>query len=137
MTVRREIRFEPGFDHRADPDKKKYGCHGMTIRFLLHAPKATVQFVLYTGWLPEPPLTWNSTTKKACDPIPWDLGYHALAPQYEGHTPMKDECEFTKGPCYYDGSSLNAIEPYGVLVTDGEEALWKWLEEYYNAREWK
>lgn len=42
-------------------------------------------------------------------------------------------CEWLDGkPCYYDGSGLAAQEYFKVLVTEGSEAVWKKLEEYYK-----
>lgn len=131
--LKREIRFEVGYDHRSDPDPKKrsQGAHGMQIRFLLHGRKGTIQFLLYTDWMP----TWKSTGEggqlfKSMGPMPADIGYHADEPQYEGQGTM--ECkERPSGQCYYDGSSLNAESIFRLFVKGGEKALWAALNEYY------
>lgn len=125
--LKREILWEPGFDHRNDPQKKQYGCHGLQIRWLVHGDKGSVQFLLYTGWLP----TWDMGDHSQLFVMPADLGYHADEPQYEDQTTM--ECAHRpSGKCYYDGSSLNAEKPFKILLTEGEEALWQFLEEYYR-----
>lgn len=36
------------------------------------------------------------------------------------------------GPCYYDGSGLNAERIYKVLLTKGHKGVWKELEKYYK-----
>ena len=95
--------------------------------------------------------------------MPADLGYHSLKPMYKGQEPIgsksydewgpaelgdkllmvpirKETGTFTpcpyldNAPCYYDGSGLNADEPYAVLAEKGEEALWEYLENYYKEK---
>ncbi len=42
-------------------------------------------------------------------------------------------CEYLHGdPCFYDGSGLAAQQYFDVLVSEGDEALWLKLEEYYD-----
>lgn len=92
-----------------------------------------------------------------CKPIAADIGYHSPVPMFEGHEPIwptrmvKDPkkkppfnykfpkigkkpplCSFFGKPCYYDGSSLYAEIVFEVLKSQGEEGLWKFMEEYYN-----
>jgi len=44
------------------------------------------------------------------------------------------KCEYLEGdkPCYYDDSGLNAEAVYKILLDEGEEAVWIYLENYYN-----
>jgi hypothetical protein len=45
---------------------------------------------------------------------------------------LPSPCEYLNGdPCFYDGSSLNAVQYFDILVEKGDEALWLKLEEYY------
>ncbi len=63
---------------------------------------------------------------------PTDLGYHSPEPRYEGQTSM-GACEALGGKeCFYDGSGLNAYDAFGVLVAEGSEGLWKFLEKYWH-----
>lgn len=137
--LRREIKWEPGYDHRDDPDplKSQYGAHGLQIRFMLHGDKGTIQFLLYTNWIPNEVLMSRGTvparllSPQVLRPLAADLGYHADKPQYEDHKPM-DTCEHRpSGKCYYDGSGLAADGPFGILLVDGEDAMWKYMEDYY------
>ena len=134
---RREICWEPGYGHRNDSQKKQYGCHGLQIRWLLHGSRATVQFLIFTGWLP----TWKSFGGKTpVNVLPADVGYHAdqfgwclrvVLPQYENQ--QQRDCEYRPGgECYYDGSGLQAEELFKILVCKGEEAVWSYLENYYH-----
>ncbi len=124
----RIIKWSPGYDYRGDPEKRQYGAHGLEMRFLLRGPKATVQFVVMTGWLP----TWQHFGgPPSHEVLPADVGYHADAPQYEGQTSM--ECkERSQGHCYYDGSSLAADDVFQLLVTKGDEAVWEELQRRYD-----
>lgn len=94
-------------------------------------------------------------------PMAADLGYHSRVPMYEGQPAMgaiktdikMDDtkegiekfnitttetmkytpCEYLDGePCYYDGSSLNAVDVMKILIEQGSEAVWKYLEECYH-----
>jgi hypothetical protein len=92
-------------------------------------------------------------------PLPADLGYHSKTPMFEGQEVMgastmkiKEDvtkeglerfqfdkkptgtfthCEFTDGPCYYDGSGLHAQKVFDLLVAKGGEAVWEYLEKCY------
>ena len=116
-----------------------HGRHGLTIRFLSKGAEGAVQFVLYTGWLPQHAApSWIHVRDirswaDGHDPLPVDLGYHSKRPMHEGQEPMDDACEFTGGPCYYDGSGLNAIDGMYALVNGGDKALWAFLDAYYES----
>ena len=140
------VKFERGYDcirfkcihgsHRCIPGAGgSHGVHGLNLRFLAKGNAGTVQFLLFTSWLPkfavDKTFVWGSH-EKAWPPFPADLGFHSKTPQYEGHTPSDLECEYCDGqPCYYDGSGLNANLAMYTLVNGGEEALWKFMDEYY------
>lgn len=111
-----------------------HGKHGMNIRFLSKGEKGVVQFLLYTGWLPLKTHDQNIEFlfSPVNPPLPADLGYHSPKPLYEDHYQTKDACEYLEGkPCYYDGSTLNAGNAMYTLLNGGEDALWKFLDEYY------
>lgn len=143
--LRREVRFEAGYDH-SDEDKDKprgrrRGCHGLQIRFLLHGDDGTIQFLLYTDWLP----SWASADEwhpVKPQPIPAlhdkfpmaaDLGHHWDTSTYEGEKSM-DECDVRPGgKCFYDGSGLRAEPVLAVLLKDGSDGVWAALEAEYEA----
>lgn len=115
-----------------------HGRHGMEIRFAVKGEDGAIQFLLYTGWIPqrcEPSGIGCRECEWSSGPImPADLGYHSRNPRYADQTPISDKCEFCDGqPCYYDGSSLNANDAMYALVNGGEKALWEFLDGYYAA----
>ena len=132
----RTVRWTPAFDRR-DPDpKKNYGIHGVEILWALRGPHGAVQFQLYTNW--QLPHVHKERGRGLCGefcmnlPMPADLGYHSPVPHYEGQTATTESCEVLDGkPCYCGGSTRNAETPFDVLVSEGEDALWKYLENYY------
>jgi len=127
----RILGFTRAYDRRSSDPKKNYGCHGVDMRFVLKGPKGAIQFLLYTGWH----LPGVAEELGPRQPMPADLGYHSPHPMYESQSVVRDECEYVGGgPCYYDGSTLNAKEPFDILVTEGEEALWAFLEGDYARR---
>lgn len=150
MAFSREITFSPAYDKRDRDPKKDYGIHGVDIRFVLKGELGATQFVMSTGWLlPETvgaiedergygegalsyaeALASRSTAKYF--PSPTDLGYHSPHPRYVGQTVISDDCGYIGGPCYYDGSGLNAWFPFKALLREGHEGVWRVLEDYYN-----
>ena len=113
-----------------------HGQHGLNIRFIVKGSRGAVQFLLYTGWLPQHVkrgpvglhiVDWGGKFMMAAD-----LGFHSLTPRYEDHASM-GPCEVLDGKdCYYDGSGLNANDAMYALVNGGDDALWSFLEEYYK-----
>ncbi len=102
----------------------------------------------------------NIKHKFLYEPMAADLGYHSPKPTHDDDEPIGSKdykidwkinekgekvsdvivvptgtfrpCEYLDGrACYYDGSSLNAIPVYDLMVKYGEKAVWKKLEEYY------
>lgn len=140
--LKREIVFTPAFDKRSDDPHKNYGIHGVTMTWYVRGPKGAVQFVVYTSWhLPH--VTAEMERKAAAGvsayqgsllwkPMAADLGYHSPVPMYEGQTILTGDCEILGGPCYYDGSSLNADRVFEVLLREGGDKVWEQLEDYYE-----
>jgi hypothetical protein len=134
---KRSILFRPGYDER----RKGCGVHGMEMRFVVKGPRGAVQFLLFTNWmLPHVERELHDRYEKgeSLNPClfkgyPADLGYHSPKPMYKDQSAMRNDCDILGGQCYYDGSGLNAERPFGILVSQGLEALWKFLEEYYGS----
>ncbi len=134
MEFTREILFSPAFDKR-DPDpSKNYGIHGMELTFYLKGDEGAVQFKLFTGWDLPHVRAEHKDSHTLCNiyPMPADLGYHSRKPVYDDQKP-RENCHVLDGqPCYYDGSGLNAEPVFDLLVTEGHEAVWVALENYYQ-----
>ena len=141
----RRIVFHAAYDKRHPDPKQNYGVHGVDACFYLIGPKGAVQFILYTDWQ----LPWVRSVaetlgrgreeiepdlrRRICEPMPADIGRHALVPSYDFETVCKNECELLGGkPCYYDGSSLGAYDVFEILIAGGDEALWTELDRRYD-----
>lgn len=144
--LRREVRFEPGYDHREEdkdkPQGQQRGVHGMGIRFLLHGQEGSVQFLLWTDWLP----TWcedgawglrfkpdHNAALLNYYPMAVDVGYHSRTPKYEGQSTMPCDAIVGQDSCYYDGSTMMAESVMVLLLQKGHEAVFEYLESYYNS----
>lgn len=130
-----EIIFYPAYDKRAPEPNKNYGIHGVDMRWYVKGDKGAVQFVVYTNWhLPHVMSELeNDPPRRGFNrfaPLPADLGYHSPTPRYEDQY-CHEDCEVIGKKCYYDGSGLNAETVYDILVREGGEAVWKYLDEYY------
>lgn len=143
------VRFESGYDciifkcrHGAKacaPGKGgSHGKHGLSLRFIAKGELGAVQFLVYTGWMPQKvspsSIGYRDVKDWGGDLMPADLGCYSKTPHYDGQTPIENSCEYCDGqPCYYDGSGLNASDAMYSLVNGGEAALWKFLDDYYSS----
>lgn len=143
------VEFSPAYDKRNTNPKKDHGIGAVRIRFVLKGKKGAVQFLMGTNWfLPETIAEYKTgfksgitgeikTTnlldeKNDCSGISgWDIGYHSKKPMYEGHESIDENCPYTDGICYYDGSGLRAKDIPELLVRKGSDEIWKYLEKYY------
>lgn len=140
--MKRDIVFEPAYDKRNADAKKNYGIHGVNMCWYLKGELGTVQFLVYTNW--HLPHVQDEIDAKAepeyarfkhynHKPQPADVGYHSPKPMYDDDTPVLESCDALDGrPCYYGGSGLHAQHVFGVLLKEGDKAVWKHLEDYYE-----
>lgn len=146
----REIRWEQGYDHVGT--QVGGGRHGMNIRWLLHGEHGTVQFLIYSGWLPtwveNPEDSWGPRVRpdrplpmpnggsrpSLMGPMAADLGYHWRTPLWQDSDSGRDNCDALRGGgrCWYDGSGLNAEPVFAKLLTEGGEAVWAEMSAYYD-----
>lgn len=135
----REIKFDPAFDKRDPNPSKDYGVHGLHIWFYLrHLPTKTgLTFSISTNW--QLPHVQAEQDAKPFNPrFPYlfykpqafGVDFHGQTPMYEGQTPM-EKCDITGGKCYCDGSAILGEEFLQILISQGDEALWKRMEEQH------
>ena len=139
----RKILFKPGFCWARDEPARNYGNGSVRMWFVLIGQKGAVQWQIGTDWMPKAAredVAMRSAIHRLClktpeeyqKPTGWDLGYHSPAPKYEGQEPMHDNCEFTGGKCYYDGSTMNADLLIEGFLNGGDDWVWNRLEAYYR-----
>jgi len=128
---------------KSDCVKGAGGWHGIgAVRMFCYARGSlgVVQFVLFTAWhLDETnDRLWSDQSKTRdvlhtlSSPMAADLGYHSPKPMWEGQEHHgRDDCYLLDGTCYYDGSGLNAEEPWRALREGGSAALWEYMDGYY------
>lgn len=130
--LKRLFEVSPAFDER----KNGYGIHGVEMRWVVVGEEGAVQFLLYTNWhlkhVRESFEKHGDIPFGLAQPLPADLGYHSRRPRYPAQKIQSENCEYLKGPCYYDGSGLQARVVFELLVAKGGEALWKFLENRYE-----
>lgn len=142
MSFEKITKVQLPYDRR-DPDPKKdYGIHGFSIFYILKGPKGATQFY-FSVHVFLPHVQKDLETKSSMDRYRertisgYDVGYHALTPQYEGQSQM--DCElFPCGKCYYDGSSLRAEEwvdeIFSIRGERPDDEIWRRLENEYIER---
>jgi hypothetical protein len=153
--VNRRIVFLPAFD-KTDPDpKKNYGVGCLELRFLVEGNRGVVEFQLLTSWYQEHVMkrrldalkhdVWigkeDFLLRHFLDPFPADICY------FSQNRLSEDDAYWEKGvyyalegkPCYYGYKYTDEEEnrpakevAYQKLVEEGDESLWKYLEDYYE-----
>ena len=137
----RIIDFSPAYDKRNPNPKKNYGIGSVQIRFVLRKDNKAVQFLFGTDWyLPETVKEYkqignkhetvpcNLRGRSSCGVEGWDVGYHSPTSTYKDQ-PLFKKCDYIKGGCYYSGSGLYAHENSEILIREGSEGVWKFLEK--------
>ncbi len=132
------VECQPSYYLIRDEPAKNYGVGNMKIVFYLKGPKGAVQWMIGTEWGIKPVrehldrFGWSKYDDPR-QPKAWDIGYHAHEPQYEDQSKMGDDCHVLGGPCYYDGSGLNAEPFVEGFLAGGTDWLWPKLAEVYRA----
>ena len=127
----REIAFTPAFDRRDGDPPKNYGVHGVSICFYLKKNNRATQFVLYSGMMLPHVQREHRDSGYSSGWMGADIGYHSPEPTYEGQRAMDGKCSLIDGPCFYDGSSLNAGPIADRFIAEGESAVWEELMLLY------
>lgn len=150
--MNRKLIFLPAFD-RTDPDPKKdYGVGCLELLFMVFGEKGAVQLQLLTQWyLPHVMKRRLEALKhdiwmgkedflleNFIEPNPIDLCYFSVARNNEDETYFEKglsylgNASYYYGYKYYDDEERVAKEvAFRKLVDEGDEALWKYLEDYY------
>lgn len=121
---RREIKFIPG-----KPYREGYGRIDARLMFILHGPRGIVEFSIHTGWYPE---TDQNNEWRSFQPQAKSLNWHWPVPLH-GEMIGPDECPYLPGGCYWDGGVMIANKRLDLLMIDGEEALWRDLEDLHDS----
>ncbi len=137
MKLKRIVQFGKPFHKIHEDPTKNYGVGSLTIRMVLKGKEGATQFVFSTGmYLPKTYDYWHVRgidAKQEPQYTGYDVGYHSHKPMFDGHTSFTNSCEYLDGKkCYYDGSVLRAEKWMNIFLQEGEEAIWKMLEEDYN-----
>lgn len=133
-NLQRIVKFSKAFDKRSPVPSKNYGVGGVNCWMILKGDKGAVQFAFSTGiYLPHVLDEWEAKHYSP-KPMGFDVGYHSPTPMYEGQTEMDNCGLLPNGKCYYDGSGLRGDEWFKIFMEEGDEAIWKLLEEDYKER---
>ena len=144
LALTRRIEWDAAFDRTHPDPNQNFGRHGVEMRWLVIGPAGVIQWIVYTGWMLDNlhgagesmRLHRDQHHDVFCLPMAADLGIHSYVPLYydDDGAPgglFTDHCRLLDGPCYYDGSGLNAQGPLALLIMGGGDAVWRRLEAEY------
>lgn len=116
------VYFDPAYDHR---DQKGGGVGSVELSMGLVGSKGAVTFTVLTDWV----LPGSPTLPR---PIPASLAYHSYTSRAEGQI-ANSACRWLHGqPCYFDLSASAAERVFDILVREGSDGVWRYLEEFYR-----
>jgi len=136
----RILRMLPPFDNRDLPEGN-FGIGGLEILFLLKRNNRAIFFRISTAI--HLPRVWEDLKGRVAESLRHGidviipeakgttLGYYSPVQRYAGQ-PVVEECSYTEGPCYFDGSSIRAQGWYDAWLEHGTDRIWEKLE-----KEWK
>ena len=136
---RRIVAFRPAYDKRAEG----YGIHNMEIVFVLIGPMGAVDFVIHkTEWFVAsarehlrklPMVEELDAPSRSSHPWRCSINYHSKVAPSEGQSSIAN-CQWLDGKeCFCGGTHL-ADGLMERFVAEGEEVVWKELEEWYESR---
>lgn len=107
-----------------------HGRHNAEMHLTVRGPDAEISLVIGTGWdLPTVPDRHTHRGPTGCF-----VEFHTARPQYEGQDvriPQSgDSCE-SWGACYVNSGYSMSDEPTLLLVEQGSDVVWAWLEALY------
>lgn len=135
----RSITWRPAF-HRCHPDpSKNYGIGDLRMTWTLNGGDGyAVSWDVNTG-ITLPPDEFKAQCPACPHPMHQDgapsanfghgvVDLHSPVPRWEGHEQTVEACVVTGQRCYGDVGYSLADEGVRLLPTEGEEAVWEWLE---------
>lgn len=140
----REVRVRPAYDclvvqpcvHGSNTCGVKpgqsHGRHNAEMHMVLRGHVAEVILVVGTGW-DHPDTPQSASIRNHWDTLPNGrfVEFHSSVPRYEGHEPQGTRCE--RWPvCFGDVGYSMADVPARLLVVEGSDAVWAWLENAYR-----
>jgi hypothetical protein len=126
----RYLTINPPWDKRP-----KYGIGALSIFMVVQKENKAVEFTCSTGThLPHNTMDLAQSLAESLCGMGYNVGYHSPYPMFEGQKPACDDCEYTGGVCYTDGSSLRAGEWYADFIEKGIDYIWSKLEQDWEDR---
>lgn len=115
------------------------GSHGRKsaeMHLTVRGVDAEVTLVISTGWdLPTVP-AHHRISRDGTYPRGVCVEMHTARPRHEGQDrrePRPDSACKDWADCYIDVGYMMSDEPTRLLVQEGSEAVWTWLETFYAA----
>lgn len=130
------IKVSPAYDKRDTNPNINYGIGEASMFFVLKGDLGAVVFSLFTGWFL--PHNQEELYKKDIELIrilqgrSKSLCYCSPKPLEEYQLKyVNPKCEWLDVPCYGDCSYCDAEEVFRLLVAEGSDAVWTYLEKFY------
>jgi hypothetical protein len=135
VTIERRFRIQPAWDClKVQPcvhgrpgcgthPLRSCGRHNAELRMCVLGPAMDLTLMVYTGWyLPE---TGPAFTPGRFGLLVW----HAPTPRSPEQLPISTPCERGWTTCYSIEAYSAAQEPIDLLIREGSNAAWEWLEQ--------
>jgi hypothetical protein len=113
---------------------RNHGVNNAELRLTMWTEDHEVSLTVNTGWyLPQTPLRSSGDSNNIGSSVVWHSRYDILDTEARTEADPK-RCPRGWETCYSDMAYILADEGALLLVTEGTEAVWAWLEDLYNDR---
>lgn len=133
--MERIVKIMPAYDKR----KEKKGIGSCEMFMVLKGELGAVGLNIGTGWyLPETDEWKEECVRRSGNISSWNGSGYAVF--YCSPTPLHDfqkdsgreNCDWLGCTCYGDVGYIMGKDVFEILVREGSEKLWEWLQNYYN-----
>lgn len=126
------VHITPAYDQR----NKGNGIGACRLLMVLKGPKGAVTFTMGTAWYLPATMEWKEVCIGRSGPAGWEPIGHAVGycspVQLHVYDDPKENCEWLGCTCYGSIGYGISNEVKDILVSQGSDATWAWLEKYYQ-----
>lgn len=135
--MERIVKITPAFDKRSHESSKNFGIHDCEMFMVLKGEHGAVGLTISTGWfLPETQQWKEACIRRSGESKSWNgrgvaVFYCSKVKQHEWQE-GRENCDWLGCTCYGDVGYSMSDTVFDLLIREGSEKVWEWLENYYN-----
>lgn len=126
------VHITPAYDSR----NKGGGIGNCKLVMVVKGPKGAVTFTMGTAWYLPATFEWKQTCIERTGIESWETKGYAVGycspVQLHDYDEPRENCDWLGCTCYGSIGFSISDEVKDILIKEGSDAVWKWLENYYR-----